>query len=565
VIRIEELKLSLSQDESLLPKLMATTLRISVEQIISYRLVKKAIDSRKKSDICFVYTVDAEVADEKTVLDALLTSKDTDIQRDVKYHRMQSVKSQYQRHCGLDPQSPHGMLKQVQHDEKDGLLRSARNDAKKNIAPIVVVGSGPCGLFAALALSEAGLCPLIVERGKKTEERVADVERFFKTGILNPQSNIQFGEGGAGTFSDGKLYTLINDKRSHFIYQTLIECGAPPEIAYDAKPHIGTDILRKVIVNLREKIIVLGGSFRFETTLTDIRIKDNTLKSIILNENEEMPVSALVLAIGHSARDTFKMLFDNRLHLSQKPFSVGVRIEHPATLINRSQYGNFAGHPLLPPAKYKLAVHLNNGRSVYTFCMCPGGYVVAAASEENRLVINGMSENKQDGNNSNSAVLVNIHPSDFGSAHPLAGIDFQRNIEKKTFELGGCNYHAPVQTVGDFLKDKLSTSLTSELTPTYKPGVTPAKLKDCFPDFVVESLKLGIVEMDKKLRGFASPSALLTASETRSSSPLRILRNEQGISSVKNIYPAGEGAGYAGGIMSSAIDGVRAAESIIPK
>ena len=536
MIRIEELKINLSQKETLLPKLAAKTLRIPVEQIISYRIVKKAIDSRKKSDVCHVFTVDVEIADEQQLLNALLTSKNTDIQKDIKHHRIHLA------------ETFHYTIPIFSAPPK---------------SPIVVVGSGPCGLFAALALSKAGLSPLIVERGKTTEQRIADVERFFKTGILNPESNVQFGEGGAGTFSDGKLYTLINDKRSHFIFQTLIECGAPPEIAYDAKPHIGTDILRKVIVNLREKIIALGGSFRFETKLTDIHIKDNTLKSIVLNGTEEMSASALVLAVGHSARDTFKMLFDNRLNIVQKPFSVGVRIEHSVSLINRSQYGTFAEHPALPPAKYKLVAHLNNGRSVYTFCMCPGGYVVAASSEENGLVINGMSENKQDGNNSNSAILVNVYPSDFGSAHPLAGIDFQRNIEQKTFELGGRNYHAPIQTVGDFLQDRFSPSLPSELTPTYKPNVTPAKLKECLPDFVVESLKLGIVDMDKRLRGFASPSALLTAAETRSSSPLRIVRNEQGIASVRNIYPAGEGAGYAGGIMSSAIDGLRAGESII--
>ena len=539
MIHIEELKLSLPENESFLSALIAATLHIPVEQIISYRLVKKAIDSRKKSDICFVYTVAAEVVDEKQVLDALLNSKDAQTQKDIKTHRIRTADEMFHYSVPVFPTT--------------------------SKMPIVVVGSGPCGLFAALALSKAGLSPLIVERGKKTEQRVADVEHFFKTGVLNPASNVQFGEGGAGTFSDGKLYTLINDRRSHFIYQTLIECGAPPEIAYDAKPHIGTDILRKVIVNLREKIIALGGSFRFETTLTDIHVKDNTLKSIVLNGDETMPVSALILAIGHSARDTFKMLFDRQLSMSQKPFSVGVRIEHPASLINRSQYGNFAGHPSLPPAKYKLAAHLNNGRSVYTFCMCPGGYVVAAASEENMLVVNGMSENKQNGKNSNSAVLVGVHPSDFDSAHPLAGIDFQRNIEQKTFELGGRNYHAPVQTVGDFLKDKFSSSLPSDITPTYKPNVTPAKIKDCLPAFVIESLKLGIVEMDKKLRGFASPSALLTAAETRSSSPLRILRNEHGVASVKNIYPAGEGAGYAGGIMSSAIDGLRIVESFMFK
>jgi len=536
VIRIEELKITLSQNETLLPKLIAEVMRISLDRIISYRIVKKSIDSRKKNKILFVYTVDVEVVEEKQLLDYLLNSKNADVQKLVKSHRIREAE----------------VFEYIMPDFY-----------KTPKSPIMVVGSGPCGLFAALALSKAGLCPLIIERGKKTEDRITDVERFFKTGILNPESNVQFGEGGAGTFSDGKLYTLINNKSSHFIYQTLIECGAPPEIAYSARPHIGTDVLRKIIVNLRNKIISSGGNFRFETKLTDIRITDNTLKSVILNGVEEMPVSALILAIGHSARDSFKMLFANKLNIVQKPFSVGVRIEHPANLVNKAQYGTFAGHPSLPAAYYKLAVHLKNGRSVYTFCMCPGGYVVAAASEENMLVTNGMSENKQDGINSNSAVLVNVNPSDFGSEHPLAGIDFQRNIERKTFELGGSNYHAPVQTVGDFLKDRFSSKLPTDITPTYKPNVTPARLKECLPEFVVESLKLGIVEMDKQLRGFASPAALLTASETRSSSPFRILRNEYGISSVKKIYPAGEGSGYAGGIMSSAIDGLRAAKYVV--
>lgn len=537
MIRIEELRLGLSQKEHHLQKLAAQLLNISIEDIQALQPIKKAIDSRKKSDICFVYTIDVTVVQEEQRLASLLNSGNPRIQQQVKYHRIRQVEPfQY-------------------------IIPSAAQYRSGNI---VVVGAGPCGMFAALALAKAGLAPVVIERGKKIPERTEDVNKFFEQGVLNVESNVQFGEGGAGTFSDGKLYTLVNDQRTHFIFRTLVECGAPPEILYDAKPHIGTDMLRGVMVNLREKIIALGGSFRFETRLTDVKVTGNRLHSIVLNGAEEMPTAMLIPAIGHSARDTFEILFDRGLLFQQKAFSAGVRIEHAAEMINKAQYGRFFNHPSLPPAKYKLAAHLRDGRGVYTFCMCPGGYVVAAASEQGGVVVNGMSEYRQDGINSNSAILVNVHPSDFGSKHPLAGVEYQRTIERKAFEIAGGTYAAPAQTVGDFLGSFPSKQFL-EIQPTYRPKVIPSDISKCFPRYITESLKAGILEMDKKLHGFAHPSAVVTAPETRSSSPVRILRDEHCESSVKNIFPAGEGAGYAGGIVSSAIDGLRVAEAVIGK
>ncbi|MDR0364936.1 MAG: hypothetical protein LBH92_07975, partial [Bacteroidales bacterium] len=518
MIRVEELCLKLSQDESILRQLAASALHIDSKNIQSINWVKKAVDSRKKSDICFVYTVDVLVENETALLAKLFASKDPNIQKQLKYHRIRKVELfQY-------------------------IIPKTRVPIPNHV---IVVGTGPCGMFAAYALAKAGLSPLILERGKKVEDRIADVNVFFKDGILNPESNVQFGEGGAGTFSDGKLYTLVNDQRTHFIFQTLVACGAPKEILYDAKPHIGTDILRKVMVKMREEIVEMGGRFRFESKLTGLKIRNGLVKSAVINNMEELPVAKLILAIGHSARDTFEMLLDSGLFIQQKAFSVGVRIEHHAETINKAQYGNFFDHEKLPVAKYKLATHLKNGRGVYTFCMCPGGYVIAAASEPEGVVVNGMSEYLQNGENSNSAVLVNVHPSDFLSSHPLAGVEFQRTIEQKAFRLGGFSYTAPAQMLGKFLKNSSGSRFLS-IKPTYRPHVTPANIHECFPQYITESLKAGIAEMDKKLRGFASPEAVLTAPETRSSSPIRILRDENYSSSIKNIFPAGEGAGYAG-------------------
>ncbi len=402
----------------------------------------------------------------------------------------------------------------------------------------------------------------MIEKGKDVDSRIKDINKFSSTGVFNPKSNIQFGEGGAGTFSDGKLYTLINDPRSKYIFEELIKAGAPEEIAWSASPHVGTDKLRGVIKNLRNEIIKLGGEVRFETCLTDLEIKDNKLKAIVVNDKEKIPVDELILATGHSSRDTYKMLYDRQLKMSQKPFSIGLRIEHHAEMINKSQYGDNYKHPKLSTAKYKLVQHLKYNRSVYTFCMCPGGYVMGATSEENTVVANGMSEYAQDGENSNSALLVPITTSDFASDHPLAGIEFQREWEKKAFIAGGSNYSAPVQLVGDFLENKASTEIKN-VKPTYKPGVNPTSLNSCLPDYVIESIRNALPLLETKMKGFAHPEAVLTGIETRSSSTIRIERNKSYQSNISGIYPAGEGAGHAGGIVSSAIDGLKVAEAII--
>ena len=425
----------------------------------------------------------------------------------------------------------------------------------------IIVGSGPAGLFAGLVLAKAGLEPLIIEKGKKVEERVKDVEHFLNTGELNTKSNIHFGEGGAGTFSDGKLYTLINDHRTKYIFDEFIAAGAPTEIAYSARPHIGTDNLRKMLRVFREKIENFGGEFLFEHELQDIKIEDGILKRIQVN-GSLYETSSLILAIGNAARSTFEMLQNKKVNMEAKPFSMGVRIEHPREYINKIQYAENYNNSQLPQAQYKLAVHLKNGRGVYTFCMCPGGWVVPTATEEGGVVTNGMSTFAQDNVNSNSALLVGVTPADFPSDDPLAGVEFQRIWERKAFECGGGNFYAPVQLLCDFLEDTPSISYKSVI-PSYKPGRTPRSIKECLPELVYESLKEALPLLDRKLPGFAYPSAMLTAIETRSSSPVRIVRNEDFQSNIKGLYPAGEGAGYAGGIVSSAVDGMKVAEKII--
>jgi len=423
----------------------------------------------------------------------------------------------------------------------------------------VIIGAGPAGLFAALTLAEAGLKPIIIERGYPVEERAKHVKTFFNTGALNPQSNVQFGEGGAGTFSDGKLTTGIKDPRIKKVITELISAGAPEEIKYLAKPHIGTDKLFKILINIRQKIENLGGEYKFNTQLTDINVKNSQLKSIVL-QNEEIDCKNLILAIGHSARDTLEMLEKKGLYMEAKAFSIGLRIEHKQSTINKAQYGEFWKHPKLGAADYKLNVNAE-GRGVYTFCMCPGGQVVAAASEEGRLAINGMSHYKRDCINANSAVLVSVSPHDFKGDSPLKGMYFQREIEASAFTLGGGNYHAPVQLVGDFLNDKES-KIIGDIEPSYKPGYTLADLRECLPDYAANSLKSAIKQMGRKLQGFDTYDAVLTAIESRSSSSVRIVRDSNYQSNILGIIPCGEGAGYAGGIMSACVDGIKCAETL---
>lgn len=493
-------------------------------EILDYTIVKKNIDSRQKN-IHIVYSLDAKVKDEAKI-------KKFDQRHRVRLHE------------------PYAYLEKI---------------IKKKIDKRpVIIGAGPCGLFAALALVRAGARPLIFERGKDMDARLADVAAFFQKRELNPESNIQFGEGGAGTFSDGKLYTLINDPRTQHIFSEFVKAGAPPEIKFSATPHIGTDKLRRVIKHIREEIIRRGGAIRFNCRLSDLIIKQGKIKGIIINNEEKIPVDKLILAIGHSARDTYQMLYEQKLKMQAKPFSIGMRIEHLAEEINKARYGVFYKHPKLGPARYKLVQHLAGKRSVYTFCMCPGGYVVAAASEAGGVVTNGMSEYAQNAKNSNSALLVPVAPSDFESSHPLAGIAFQRFWERAAFTAGGGDYSAPAQLVGDFLKKRFSQKM-KDVAPSYVPGVKFGALDNCLPDYVIASIRAALPLLDRKLKGFAHPSAVLTGVETRSSAPVRIERDASLEASIAGIYPAGEGAGYAGGIVSFAIDGLKAAEAVIDK
>ncbi|PIR94001.1 hypothetical protein COT97_03625 [Candidatus Falkowbacteria bacterium CG10_big_fil_rev_8_21_14_0_10_39_11] len=534
MISIQQISLPITHEEDELQKQIAEILGLGLDEVKNFTITKRAIDSRKKYQmIYFVYSVEVEVDDEIEVLNNIKVKKNTAL------HRIE-LKVPY-------------VYEIPEVDER-----------KLNKRPIVV-GTGPSGMFAALLLAKAGMKPLVIDRGGDVDSRIKAVETFLTTGKLNLESNIQFGEGGAGTFSDGKLNTLITNPRIQYIFSEFVKAGAPGSILWDAKPHIGTDKIREVAQNIRNQIVELGGEVRFNTLLTDIKITNNKLVSVTLNEKEEVETDELILAIGYSARDTYKLLFEKNVALEQRPFSVGVRIEHTAEMINQSQYDKFHINSNLGAAKYKLVSHSKNNRSVYTFCMCPGGYVVPATAHEGCVVTNGMSEYAQDGKNSNAALLVNVSNEDFESDHPLAGVEFQKTWEKKAFELGGGDYKAPAQLVGDFLKKQASTEIKS-IEPTYKPGVKMTTLDDCLPDFVTASLREALPQLETKIKGFAHPDAVLTAIETRSSSPIRITRDKDTLlSNIQGIYPAGEGAGYAGGIVSSAVDGLRVGEAILNK
>lgn len=424
----------------------------------------------------------------------------------------------------------------------------------------VVVGFGPAGMFAALLLARCGYRPLVLERGAAMRRRVEAVEGFWKTGRLDPKTNVQFGEGGAGTFSDGKLTTRIRDERCDFVLSTFYEHGAPEEILYQAKPHIGTDRLRGVVTSIREEILSLGGEILFDTCLTGLHVNGGRIAGITAN-GRSIPAQALILAPGHSARDTFSMLLKQGAALEPKPFSVGVRIEHPQALIDKALYHEFAGNPLLGPAAYQLSLR-QNGRAVYTFCMCPGGTVVPAASEEHTVVVNGMSEYARDKQNANAALVVSVDSSDFGSS-PLAGAAFQRRLEQRAFALGGSDYRAPAQTAGNFL-DSAAGLAKGHVIPSYALGVTGCELHSLFPDAVGRMLETGLRAFETKISGFASPSAVLSGVETRTSSPVRLVRGEDGQAvGIAGLYPCGEGAGYAGGIMSAAVDGLRQAQAVM--
>ena len=428
----------------------------------------------------------------------------------------------------------------------------------------VIVGSGPAGLFAALVLAQRGFNPIMLERGLDVDNRTNDINDFWNNRKFKNNSNVQFGEGGAGTFSDGKLTTRIKDIRCRKVLDELVNFGSPEEILYSHKPHVGTDILKNVVKNIRNEIIRLGGEVRFDTLVTDIITENGSIKGVVVNNNETIESEVVILAIGHSARDTYKMLYNRGVTIIQKPFAIGARIEHPQELINKSQYKEFYNHPRLGAADYRLIEHTSNLRTAYTFCMCPGGSVIASASNEFEVVTNGMSEHARDKVNANSAFLVNVIPSDFGSEDPLAGVYFQEKYERLAYELGGKNYNAPVQLVGDFLNDKVSISL-GNVEPSYKPGYTFVDLRECLPEFVTSTMKEALQKLDNKLKGFAMHDAVLTGVETRSSAPIRIVRDEETLESVslEKLYPCGEGAGYAGGIVTAAVDGIKCAEKII--
>ncbi len=526
MLRLNEIKLPLDHSETALREAILKKLQITAADLTRYTIFKRSYDARKKSQIILVYIVDIETPKQKALLQRF--KKDP--------HVVQAPNIAY---------TP--------------VAQAPNNQQKRPI----VIGTGPCGMFAGLLLAQMGFRPILLERGKSVRDRSADTFGFWLKSRLNPESNAQFGEGGAGTFSDGKLYSQVSDPKHYGrkVLNELVAAGAAPEILYINKPHIGTYRLVKIVQNMRSKIEALGGEIRFQTKVQDLEIEAGQVRGVWLENGEFIASSHVVLAVGHSARDTFQMLFDRGVYIEPKPFSIGFRIEHPQSLIDKCRFGNHAGHERLGAADYKLVHHCSNGRSVYSFCMCPGGKVVAAASEPGRLVTNGMSEYARNESNANSAIVVGITPADYpGGA--LAGIALQRSLEERAFALGGGTYEAPGQLVGDFLADRPSTAF-GEVTPSYKPGVKLGNLSESLPAYAIAAIREALLAFDKQIPGFAMDEAILTGIETRTSSPICIKRNEQYQSlNTGGLYPAGEGAGYAGGILSAGIDGIKVAEAV---
>ncbi len=525
MIRISQIKLDVKEDLRVIPKKIAKQLRLSTEDILDYVIYKESIDARR-GRVKKVYTVDFKVQNENKLL---------------------SKYKQLSRTPDLAYKPVKGGEKQLGHHP-------------------VIVGFGPAGIFAALILAEAGYKPIVFERGQAVDDRTASVELFWKTGALNTESNVQFGEGGAGTFSDGKLTTRIKDPRCRKVLSELVKAGAPEEILYKNKPHVGTDKLKPTVKNIRERIKALGGEIHFSKKVEKVETDCGRVSAVVLSNGQRITTDVVIMAMGHSSRDTFEMLLDIGVDMQAKPFAVGVRIEHPQQMIDQVQYSQPQRPEGLGAAEYRLTHQTTGGRGVYTFCMCPGGHVVASASEAGHLVVNGMSEYARDAHNANSALLVSVTPEDYPDQGPLSGMYFQRELERRAFEAGGSGYAAPVQFVGDFLNGERTHMQTlGAVCPSYEPSVTGADFKEIFPEFMIEALKEGILAMDGKLKGFAREDAVLTAIESRSSSPLRMHRDEKNFESIsiKGLYPCGEGAGYAGGIMSSAVDGIKVAETII--
>jgi uncharacterized FAD-dependent dehydrogenase len=530
MLRLSEVKLPLDHSESELESAIRSRLAllgVSADDLIRYTVFRRAHDARKRSDIKLTYIVDVDVANE------VAARKHLDSQP----------------HCSVTPDMTYQFV--------------AKAPASIMSPRPVVIGMGPCGLFAGLILAQMGFRPIILERGKAVRERTKDTWGLWRKNVLNPESNVQFGEGGAGTFSDGKLYSQIKDPKHYGrkVLEEFVLAGAPEDILYLSRPHIGTFRLVGMVEKMRATIHRLGGEVRFESRVDDINIENGKVRGLTLSSGETLRCDHVVLSVGHSARDTFELLHDRGVYMEAKPFSLGFRIEHPQGLIDRSRFGKFAGHKLLGAADYKVVHHCSNGRAVYSFCMCPGGTVVAAASEPGRVVTNGMSQYSRNERNANAGIVVGITPEDFPGG-PLAGIAFQRRWEERAFELGGGDYCAPGQLVGDFIAGRPSTSLGS-VEPSYKPGVLPTDLSTALPDYVIEAIREALPQIDKKIPGFAMHDAVLTGVETRTSSPIRVRRRDDYQSvNVEGLYPAGEGAGYAGGIYSAAIDGIEVAEAL---
>lgn len=530
VLRINQIKLRPGHSPGELEEKLCRFLHIPADALLDYRIWKQSIDARKKPDIFYSYTIDVKVKQESSVL--------------------RKMKNKVQKITASPYQLP-----------TPGSRALSRRP--------VIIGSGPAGLFCTYLLALAGFSPLLLERGGSVDERLADVEAFWEGAGLKLNSNVQFGEGGAGTFSDGKLNTLVKDAqgRNRFVLETFVKFGAPDSILYEQKPHIGTDILIHVVKNMRRHIEKLGGEIRFHSQMTDILLQQDEesgqtkVRGIQINGSEELKTDLLVLAIGHSARDTFQMLYDKQISMQAKSFAVGVRIEHPQTMINACQYGEERPKEL-PAAAYKLTAQLENGRGAYTFCMCPGGYVVNASSEEGHLAVNGMSYHDRDGVNANSAVIVTVTPEDYGSSHPLAGVEFQRMLEKRAYEEG--QGKVPVQCFRDFCEGRVSEGF-GEVHPQIKGAYTFGNVRSLFPETLGASLEEGIRLMDHKIQGFAREDAVLSGVESRTSSPVKLERNEEFESNLGGVYPCGEGAGYAGGITSAAMDGMKTAEALIRK
>jgi uncharacterized protein len=526
MLRLTEVKLPLDHPENALKDAILQRLGISADELVSFSIARRGYDARKPGAILFVYTLDVAAKDEAALLKRLKNDRHLAPTPDTRYHYV------------------------------------AQAPARLTYRP-VVIGTGPAGLFAGLILAQMGFRPIILERGKAVRERTKDTFALWRQNQLNPESNVQFGEGGAGTFSDGKLHSQIKDPLHHGkkVLTEFVKAGAPPEILYVSKPHIGTFRLVSMVEKMRETIESLGGEIRFQSRVDDLEIDNGQVRGVVLANGERIATDHVVLAVGHSARDTFQMLYDRGVYIEAKPFSIGFRIEHPQSLIDRCRFGKNAGNPLLGAADYKLVHHCTNGRSVYSFCMCPGGTVVAATSEPGRVVTNGMSQYSRNERNANSGIVVDITPADY-PGNPLAGIAFQRHWEERAFELGGKNYEAPGQLVGDFLAGRPSTAFGS-VQPSYKPGVHLCDLSSALPDYVIAAIREALPAFDKQIKGFAMHDAVLTGVETRTSSPIRIKRNDDYQSlNTQGLYPTGEGAGYAGGILSAAVDGIKVAEAV---